>query len=223
MKRWIAALFAMATLFVFTGSALADLYVRGSGTIVSSGSVGAVFDGNHDPIGSYDATGMSFNLIYDDVQEITWFDFTQVAAYGETQINWAEGLEVAYGGTTLDTWRLTDPGSDPKHGSGDTGSEMGHLYHLSLGNDGTPPFNAGPFEELYAYTYWTGIATQPPYYWRFNFRSGHLGTWGPNEYQFNGMAVIDGDVGAVPIPGAAWLLGSGLLGLIGIRRKFGKK
>ena len=33
------------------------------------------------------------------------------------------------------------------------------------------------------------------------------------------IANDDNNVGAVPIPGAVWLLGSGLLGLVGIRRK----
>jgi hypothetical protein len=33
------------------------------------------------------------------------------------------------------------------------------------------------------------------------------------------MAVHPGDVSAVPIPGAVWLFGSALLGLIGIRKE----
>jgi hypothetical protein len=36
---------------------------------------------------------------------------------------------------------------------------------------------------------------------------------------FHAWAVRDGDIGAVPIPAAAWLFGSGLLGLIGVARK----
>ena len=33
---------------------------------------------------------------------------------------------------------------------------------------------------------------------------------------------FDFNVSPVPIPGAAWLLGSGLIGLVGIRKKFKK-
>ncbi len=33
------------------------------------------------------------------------------------------------------------------------------------------------------------------------------------------LAVHPGDVAAVPVPAAAWLLGSGLLGLIGVARR----
>ncbi|MCP3873898.1 MAG: VPLPA-CTERM sorting domain-containing protein [Desulfobacteraceae bacterium] len=33
------------------------------------------------------------------------------------------------------------------------------------------------------------------------------------------MAVRCGQVSAIPVPGAVWLLGSGLFGLTGLRRK----
>ncbi len=38
----------------------------------------------------------------------------------------------------------------------------------------------------------------------------------------NDMVIVVKNVNAVPIPGAVWLLGSGLMGLVGIRRKFVK-
>ena len=41
--------------------------------------------------------------------------------------------------------------------------------------------------------------------------------------EYSAWAVHDGDIGAVPIPGAIWLLGSGLIGLVGFRKKIRKE
>ena len=41
--------------------------------------------------------------------------------------------------------------------------------------------------------------------------TGHLGQGETEDYKIN--------VAPVPVPGAVWLLGSGLLGLLGVRRK----
>jgi hypothetical protein len=46
-----------------------------------------------------------------------------------------------------------------------------------------------------------------------------------NTYQYDGYPSVDNMVineALVPIPGAVWLLGSGLLGLAGLRRKFSR-
>jgi len=50
-------------------------------------------------------------------------------------------------------------------------------------------------------------------YFRAEFREANA-DWGPR------IVELDGFGSAVPIPGAVWLLGSGLLGLWGVRRKF---
>jgi hypothetical protein len=51
-------------------------------------------------------------------------------------------------------------------------------------------------------TYYSGIG-KPEYKW---LSHGHA--WG----------VIEGDIAAVPLPGAVWLMGSGLVGLIGLKK-----
>ena len=50
---------------------------------------------------------------------------------------------------------------------------------------------------------------------QFALSSSDVGDWGMNTPAYFALD----DVTTVPIPGAVWLLGSGLLGLIGIRRK----
>ncbi len=42
-----------------------------------------------------------------------------------------------------------------------------------------------------------------------------------SQLRLNGVDGADVGVNAVPVPGAVWLLGSGLLGLVGIRRRRG--
>jgi hypothetical protein len=53
----------------------------------------------------------------------------------------------------------------------------------------------------------------------FKFDSGMIGLATTDEATFNNFSITGN---AVPIPGAVWLLGSGLIGLVGIRKKLKK-
>jgi hypothetical protein len=73
---------------------------------------------------------------------------------------------------------------------------------------------------LQSYVYWSGseYAPDPGYAWGFVTGDGNQGaTFKFN--QFYAWAVRPGDVAAVPVPGAFWLFGSGLVGLMGLRRR----
>jgi len=104
-------------------------------------------------------------LIYDDVLNVTWYDFTY-NEYDFTDTSniswplnawhdvtaWAADLVVTFGGNLYTEWRLpttggawTGSGWNPPMGYDGsnpwgynvTSSEMGHLFYSSLGNDGS--------------------------------------------------------------------------------------
>lgn len=117
-------------------------------------------------------------------------------------------------------------------------SEMAHLFHDTLGNSAAYDSdggwtgcylnlpngclaNTGPFSNVAAYGYFSGTTYAPDAndVWMFNFHSGsqynELKT-GENR----AWAVTDGDaLAVVPIPAAAWLLGSALGASALVRRR----
>jgi hypothetical protein len=149
-RGWLAGWCALIVL-VFSGQVYAALHVRGLGTITGGG------------VGKY-------LLIYDDVLDITWLDFTNPSGSWHDQMAWADSLEVTLSGETYDDWRL--PRTLPVNGTeydystsvdgstdyglnisapgsahpGSTGSEMAHLYYTTLGNLSTTDIWGNPIE-----------------------------------------------------------------------------
>ncbi len=162
-------------------------------------------------------------LIYDDAKDITWtananinglMTWTQAVA-------WADSL--VFGGYS--DWRL--PTTIPAtFGYNKTGSEMGELFYNELGGVAgysittTHNANYNLFTNVQSYVYWSGseYAHVPSYAWYFSTGYGSQG----NDFKYNQLyawAVRPGDVAAVPVPAAFWLFGSGLMGLLGLRRR----
>lgn len=115
-----------------------------------------------------------------------------------------------------------------------TNSEMGHLFYTELGNKGYYDTNGnrqpdrglkntGDFEYLTESWYWSGTeyAINPVFKaWIFSTDDGLQ--YPTNQSSSNsGLAVRSGQVSTapVPVPGAIWLFGSGILGFIGLRRR----
>ena len=122
-----------------------------------------------------------------------------------------------------------------------THSELSNMFYNMLGNtaaydtSGTatgclvsPPnyclTNTSPFSNLQSDTYLSATEYTPdtpfPYEWSWNFsmlNGFQSSSIKPNEYY--AWAVYSDDISTVPVPAAAWLFGSGLLGLIGVTRK----
>lgn len=142
-------------------------------------------------------------------------------------------------------WRLPDANpSTPYYTYGNDGStsagynitssEMGHLYYTELGNigyyttGGIPQSGWGlqntiPFANLHPFHYWSGTEYDPD-----NTMAWSTGFYyGPQDntdkyFVFYALAVCPGIVTAasVPEPGTMMLMGSGLVGLVGMRRRF---
>jgi hypothetical protein len=160
---------------------------------------------------------------YDPNLDITWAADANINSFDiwDNQVVWAAGLDI--GGVT--GWRL--PSADVNGdntvidcaGGGVGGcedNEMGFLFW----EEGISVATPGPFSNVQVDSYWSGteFAPLPANAWRFNFTNGAQFA-GLKNFTFFAWAVHSGDVGAVPVPAAVWLFGSGLLGLIGITRR----
>jgi hypothetical protein len=113
-------------------------------------------------------------------------------------------------------------GGDPSQSS----SQMAQLFYGGLGQVAnssittTHNANYSLFSNVQSYVYWSGTETSadPSVAYSFSTSNGFQSGYDKRN-DFYALAVSPGDVSAVPEPGAAWLLGSGLLGLVGLRRR----
>jgi hypothetical protein len=179
-------------------------------------------------------------LIYDTDRNITWL---ADAAYARTSgfdddglmswydaMAWAQQLE--YGGYT--DWRLpstpivdlgcTQQSDGVSYGKYCADSEMGHLYYsegVSLSSGVF--FNISPDVSVTGNGgyYWSGNTFGPHPLSAYVFSFANYGDQSSDAktLHLSAWAVHDGDVTAissVPLPPAAYLLGSGLIGLLGL-------
>ena len=160
-------------------------------------------------------------LIYDDVLDITWYDYTNSLNTWQNQLDWADALSVDFGGTTFDDWRLPTtvagpyvPGYDGSTTAGFniTSSEMGYLFYTELGNNGAydtsgvsqPDHgleNTGDFQNLFAGLYWseTEYYPDPGLAWHFNSNNGIQGFNVQQRLSYS-IAVRDGNVTIPVVP-----------------------
>lgn len=116
-------------------------------------------------------------------------------------------------------WRL--PASNSIFGyNGEVGNDLGQLFYGELGGtEGNSIPNTATFNNEQTYNYWLDRVFEltPLGAWLFDTNIGYQGIIG-KAYQHYAWAVSPGQVAAVPVPGAAWLMGSALIGFLGQRR-----
>jgi hypothetical protein len=186
---------------------------------------------------------------YDTVLGITWLRNANAAGTTmdwTTANAWATALDLD-GTPGADGWRLplvvdtgtsgcnwANTGTDCGYNVDTATGEMAHMFYVTLGNlayyntSGAGPqpgwglTNTGPFSSLMASNYWSGTQYAPVSgAWLFDFRYGSQNAR-PKYDGYYAWAVYPGPIGAaapVPLPAAAWLLASGLVGLLGIGRR----
>jgi len=216
MKNLLIFMLAIALFLSLTPLSHALLIDNLDGTITDS-DIGLMWlqDANH-AMGRFDPDGADDGLM----QSFYFSDFVSQMNAGNIS-----GGNFGYSDWRLPTTLQPDPSCSSQFGGSSfglncTGSEMGRLYYIALGNGaGGPLTNTGPFVNLQPGFYWSSTQTDllnPNVVWGFNFNDGEQ--LQSNTFGY-GLLVRDAGVAAVPEPGTLLLFGSGLVAFTALRRR----
>ncbi|MEQ1561057.1 MAG: hypothetical protein ABL933_19265 [Methyloglobulus sp.] len=187
--------------------------------------------------GSYNLTASDFNTSTGNLNfwgAQAWVNYLNNISYAGLT-NWRLPQVTPVNGNnfvhTLSYDGTTDRGFNSTLVNG-TASELGHMF-FELGNlsafnaageaqAGSGLTNSGPFSNFQSAPYWTGAeyafgttTTDFQHAWLFSNANGAQGSGPKNDNtRFYALAVAP-----VPLPGAVWLMGSAIAGLIGVTRK----
>lgn len=184
-------------------------------------------------------------LIYDTVLDVTWMqdlnylktiEYDPIGTlYRDMAQMWVENLEYAgYSDWRLPSANLIGDYTPSTDGSTDVGtnnvrSELGYLFYVNLQNSTSGPLNFSFVDGLTGETksflngddvaYW--LAEDGLYFngMLFDFSNGMQFAPDIGDGRAFVLAVRDGDVATVPVPGAMWLFGSALVGLARYTRR----
>ncbi|WGS88372.1 DUF1566 domain-containing protein [Methylomonas sp. UP202] len=177
-----------------------------------------LYDANHDLVSQIASVTPSY---YDPSMGWKTIDAGDFDTSAGTMTWWGANAFVGYlnsinyGGSSQ--WRLPSAGSNPQNGSNPTDSEFLQLYYSLYYSD----LGRNHFDLTFRWSkYWTGTeyAPDPNSAWTFD---RYVASQYNNDKSnmFYAWVVSPGQVAAVPIPGAVWLFGSGLVGLLSLKRR----
>ncbi|WP_262964793.1 Lcl C-terminal domain-containing protein [Methylobacter psychrophilus] len=197
---WAADANLFKTQAVADSNLVADIIANNNGVIIDASAAN----------GSHTLTADDFNTT---TGKMTWFGAQA----------WVNNLTL--GG--FSDWRLPTI-TQVASGGNPAISEMAALFSNGPGGGagagtGTGMTNNGSyniFTNVQSSEYWLGseYASSPSEAWLFLTTNGTMSYIGKLNQNF-AWAVRSGDVAAVPVPGAVWLFGSALVGLIGLKRR----
>ena len=233
----------------FTGTSQASLIDRGGGLLYDTVlNVTWLQDANYAKTSGYSSSGVlswdgantwAANLVYhDSIRNVDYSDWrlTHNTPVNGTSFNYS----VSFDGSTDNGYNITSPNS-----------ELAYMYYVNLGLTGLESttgtrqtdfgiFGNGTFNGVNTISFGqnnVGLVTnlQAVGYWSvgefaqnstsaFLFLTG-IGSQESASTAATGVyawAVRSGDVAAVPVPGAVWLFGSGLIGLATFTRRKNK-
>ena len=187
--------------------------------------------------GSYNLTASDFNTSTGNMNwwgAKAWVNYLNTISYAGTtdwrlpQITPVNGSSFVH---TLSYDGTTDRGFNSTAVNA-TASELAHMF-FELGNlsafdtagasqSGSGLTNSGPFSNFQSAPYWSGAEFQFPttttdfqHAWLFSASNGAQGSGPKNDnIRFYALAVAP-----VPVPGAVWLMGSAIAGLMGLMRR----
>lgn len=220
-KRMLAAGLALG---LNAMTAQAALFDRGGGLLYDDVlKVTWLQDANYAKTSGYDVDGLM-----DLVSAKTWVDNLVYGGYSD----WRLAGNKPVNGVSFNFNYSSNGSTDVGYNIISVNAELSYMYYVNLGLVGsvspsgvfqtsTYPYPPSLVNNLQPYAYWSGSepTSNPNNAWMFHFWGGNQNDWNPRVNTYYSWAVRDGDVAAVPVPGAVWLFGTGLVGLLGLKRR----